>query len=228
MKERRHVWRLQTWVLEVEGLNEVWEALGRVTEGENGGEIECRCKGGTVKEYVNPDELAEKEANSRSEEVTGIELKRWNIREETWAGVEFTQPSVPFPHSVHIFVHKKHGGAEVDLNKIEEAVLSTRPRWWWAEHVRLKLEILTLIWCLMALGVVGYILVGGSWAWATVVAYGWIVIQLPITASRWLLPAGTVAIGAGRRREENRKTIRWIIAGEVPIVALVVSIMQVI
>lgn len=228
MEERRHVWRLQTWVVEVQGLNEVWEALGRITEGENSGEIECWCKGGTVKEYANPEELAEKEANNRREEVTEMKLKRWNIKKGTWAGVDFTQPSVPFPHSVHIFVHKKDGGAEADLNKIEEAVLSTRPRWWWAEHVRLKLEILTLILCLIALGVVGYVLVGGSSVWATVMMYGWIVIQLPITASRWLLPAGTVAIGAGRVREENRRTIRWIIAGTVPIVALIVSIMQVI
>ena len=225
MEERRHVWRLQTWVLEMQGLNEVWEALGRVTEAENGN-IECQCKGGTVREYADPDELAEKEANSRSEEVTGVKLKRWNFGEGIWAGVEFTHPSMPFPHSVHIFVHKKHSGAEADLNKIEEAVLTTRPRrWWWVEHVRLKLEILMLIWCLIALGAVAYILLGGSWVWATAVAYSWIVIEVLIRASRWILPAGTVAIGAGRVREENRKSIRWIIVGIVPLAALIISIM---
>ena len=224
MEERRHAWRQQAWVLELQGLNEVWEALGRVTEGGDDGKVKCRCKGGTVKEYANPYELAEREANSRSEEVTEMELTRWNMSEGTWAGVEFRQPSVPFPHSVRIFVHKKHSGAEADVNKVEQAVLSTRPRWWWMERGRLMLDVLTLIWCLMGLVVVGYVLLEGWSVWAIIAMFGWIVIELFNKASRWLLPAGTVAIGEGRVREENRRTIRWIISGTVSIVVLIVSI----
>lgn len=227
MAEKESKFKLEAWMLDKKSLNRLWDELGRFSNGDNG-YIQCKYKDGGENKYANPCELASREENRRRNEVIEVSLSRSNSREGKYAYVNFSQSNLLSP-SIYIRIEKRHEDAKIDLIYIENALLSTRPLWWWVEPVKLVLVLVELVLAgfllfIALIVLINVFLIEEKWTWMgvgmwpLVPLFGWAVIVLVSFVFRWMLPTGTLAIGEGIGREENKKTLRKSILWIAPII----------